>query len=170
MQLAAGEAVVDAFQTAMILAMTGILIVLMIRLRHVGWTLAVLAPLLLAAAVTGAIMVLAEIPFNFANVIALPLLLGIGVDNGIHLVHRGHVDMPGHGNLLHTTTTRAIAVSNLTTLCSFGTLSLSPHPGTASMGYVLTIGLALTLLFTLLLLPAMLRPEPEQGVAAPPTP
>ena len=85
----------------------------------------------------------------------MPLLLGIGVDNGVHMVHRARAapDAP----LLRTSTARAVVLSALTTVCGFGNLAYSDHPGTASMGQVLTIGLALTLFATLLLVPALLR-------------
>ena len=129
-------------------------VVLVVRLRSVTTAGLVLVPLLLGGAATGAFMVLVDMPLNFANVIALPLLLGVGVDNGIHMVHRREHGMPAHGNLLETTTARAVLFSALTTLCSFGNLAISPHPGMASMGIVLTVGVVFMLLCTLVLLPA----------------
>jgi predicted RND superfamily exporter protein len=109
------------------------------------------------AVFTGAATVVLDIPFNFANVIALPLLLGIGVDSGIHMVHRFRTALPQHGNLLATSTARAVLFSALTTICGFGNLALSPHPGTASMGLLLTLGLGFTLVCTLIVLPALLE-------------
>ncbi len=101
------------------------------------------------------------VPFNFANVIALPLLLGVGVDNGIHMVHRMRAAPPAGGNVLETSTARAVVASGLTTIFSFGNLAFSPHPGTASMGLVLSVGLFITLLASLVVLPAMLAGEPR---------
>ncbi|MBI1375114.1 MAG: MMPL family transporter [Phycisphaera sp.] len=164
LHLESGDAIVNAFRTAMLYAIIGITLVILLQLRHVGHTLAVLLPLLLGGALTTAIMVLIDLPFNFANVIALPLLLGIGVDNGIHMVHRSRNTLPGHGNLLETVPARAVLYSTITTICSFGNLSLSPHPGTASMGLVLTIGIVVILACTLILLPALLNPR-EIGAA-----
>jgi predicted RND superfamily exporter protein len=129
---------------------------LAIFLRSAIDTLLVLGPILLAASVTIAVAVLLNLPFNFANIITLPLLLGIGVDNGIHMVHRMKVAPPGDGNVLQTSTSRAVLFSSLTTICSFGNLAFSPHVGMASMGTLLSIGLFASLLTTLILLPVLL--------------
>lgn len=149
----AGEVVVSAFRDAFIYAAVFVTVVLLVVLRSPGDTLRVLVPLALACALTAAATVVVGIPFNFANVIALPLLLGVGVDNGIHMIHRARFAPPQHGNLLATGTARAVLLSALTTVFSFGNLAFSPHPGTASMGQVLTIGILVALACTLILLP-----------------
>jgi predicted RND superfamily exporter protein len=95
--------------------------------------------------------------FNFANVIALPLLLGVGVDNGIHIVHRMRSEPPLDGNLSGTSTSRAVLASGLTTIASFGNLAFASHLGMSSMGQVLTIGMIAILAATLILLPALLK-------------
>lgn len=154
LQMASADAIVQAFRRAVLLAVIGISLVLLLRLRSLTLTALVLVPLALGGVATGAFMVLVDMPLNFANVIALPLLLGVGVDNGIHMVHRREHGMPAHGNLLETTTARAVLFSALTTLCSFGNLAISSHPGMASMGIVLTVGVVLMLGCTLILLPA----------------
>lgn len=154
--LESGDAVVGAFQQAFLTAfvlIAGLLVVLMRRLRDVGL---VVSPLILAGVLTVATMVLTGMSFNFANVIALPLLLGVGVDNGIHMVNRMRVAPPADGDPLRTSTARAVVVSALTTICSFGNLAFSSHQGMASMGVLLSVGLAYTLICTLVLLPAML--------------
>ena len=92
-------------------------------------------------------------PFNYANVIVLPLLIGIGVDSGIHLVLRHQQVAAGEG-VFGTSTPRAVLFSALTTVASFGSLMLSPHRGTASMGELLSIAIAFTLICTLIVLPA----------------
>jgi hypothetical protein len=104
--------------------------------------------------------VLLDIPFNFADVIVLPLLLGIGVDSGIHLVHRARASREGVSNLLGTSTARAVAFSALTTIASFGSLGLASHRGLATLGQLLTIGVAFTLLCNLLVLPALIILHP----------
>ena len=71
--------------------------------------------------------VVADMPFNFANIIVLPLILGIGVDSGIHLVHRHRRGLAEDGNLLHTSTASAVLFSALTTGASFATLAVSNH-------------------------------------------
>jgi hopanoid biosynthesis associated RND transporter like protein HpnN len=152
----AGEVVVGAFTQALITAVVMIGLLLWFLLRKARDVAAVLTPLILAGLATAAAMSVLDIPFNFANVIALPLLLGIGVDNGIHLVHRMRFAPPRDGNLLASTTARALVLSALTTLCGFGNLAWSPHPGTASMGLVLSIGLAFAVMAALVVTPALI--------------
>lgn len=155
-QLEAGDAVVTAFIEAFSLALAVITLLLLILLRSLRDTLTALAPLLLAALLTAAATVILNIPFNFANIIALPLLLGIGVDNSIHMLYRYHHALPGNGLLLRTSTARAILVSALTTICSIGNLAFSAHLGTASMGLLLAVGITISLLCALVLLPGLL--------------
>ena len=152
----AKKSVVEAFQLAFMFALAIVIIVLAFFLRSAMDTLLVLGPILLAACITIAVAVLLNLPFNFANIIALPLLLGIGVDNGIHMVHRMKIAPPGEGDVLQTSTSRAVLFSSLTTICSFGTLAFSPHVGMASMGTLLSIGLLASLFATLILLPVLL--------------
>jgi predicted RND superfamily exporter protein len=115
----------------------------------------VFAPLALAAVLTVAASVLFELPFNFANVIVLPLLFGLGVASGIHLVTRER-DAAAGQDVMRTSTPRAVVFSALTTIGSFGSIALSSHPGTSSMGILLTIAIALTLACTLIVLPALM--------------
>ena len=154
--LEAGDAVVQAFQQAFLLSLAAITLLLLLLLRPKSDILLVLLPLLLAGALTGAASVLLRIPFNFANIIALPLLLGIGVDSGIHMVHRMRAAPPSSGQILQTSTARAVLYSSLTTICGFGNLAASSHRGMASMGALLTVGIGFTLLCTLVLLPALM--------------
>jgi predicted RND superfamily exporter protein len=122
----------------------------------------------MAAVFTTATAVLIDMPFNMANVMAIPLVLGLGVDNGIHLVLRyreeGCLD-----SLLHSSTTRAIVLSGLTTLAAFGALSVSNHRGISSMGQLLTISIFYLMICTLVVLPAFLawRSGEDTRVAIP---
>ena len=102
-------------------------------------------------------MVLLGLSFNFANVIVIPLLLGVGVDSGIHLVHRARSGGLPDGNLLRSSTARAVVLSALTTIASFGTLGFSSHRGLASLGQLLTLGLAMILVCNLVVLPSLVR-------------
>jgi hopanoid biosynthesis associated RND transporter like protein HpnN len=149
------RAVVRSLQQALTTAVLVITVLLLFLWRTVVDALLVMIPLALAAILTGATSALLDIPFNFADVIVIPLLLGMGVDSGIHLVHRHRTAAPTHGNLLRTTTARAVTFSALTTLASFGTLGFSSHPGMASLGQLLTIGIAFVLLCNLIVLPAL---------------
>lgn len=153
--LESGAVVTDAFREAFFYALAAILLLLAVHTRSWRETGLVLLPLALATAFTGAAMAASGIPLNFANIIALPLLLGYGIDNGIHVIHRRRQMAPGEP-FLATSTARAALLATLTTTASFGTLAFSPHAGTASMGIVLTLGLAFILLTTLLVLPAFL--------------
>ena len=114
-------------------------------------------PLLLTGLLTLATCVIIDLPLNFANVIALPLLFGIGVAFNIYFVlaWRG-----GTQHLLQTSLARAVLFSAATTASAFGSLWLSSHPGTASMGELLMISLAWTLVTTWFVLPALLGPTP----------
>lgn len=154
--LEAGRAVVDAFREALITASVLIFLLILALWRRLRPTLLVAIPLGLAALFTGAVAVLLGIPLNFANVIVIPLLLGMGVDSGIHLVHRFGEGKPEDRNVLQTSTARAVLYSSLTTIASFGTLGLSTHLGMASLGQMLTVGIAMTLVSSLAILPALL--------------
>ncbi len=150
-----GQAVVRAFEQALVSALVLISVVLFLVLRRLLDVGLVLAPLLLAMLITLSVMVLFDLPFNFANVIALPLLLGLGANNGIHMVYRWRAAPPDSGDLLKTSTARGVVFSVLTTMCSFGNLAFTPHQGTASMGLLLALGLTLMLACTLILTPAL---------------
>jgi hopanoid biosynthesis associated RND transporter like protein HpnN len=156
-----GNAVVAALKQAMISAFVVITIFLLILWRRIDDTALVLIPLLLAAALTVATAVLLDIPFNFADVIVLPLLLGIGVDSGIHLVHRARA-AEAESNLLATSTARAVAFSALTTIASFGSLGFATHLGLATLGQLLTLGVGFTIVCNLVVLPALIQLRPPR--------
>ena len=151
---AGGDAVVKAFLQAFGGAFMAITLLLWAIYRHFKHMALVIAPLMLAALLTGATNVLLDNPFNFANVIALPLLLGMGIDSSILIMHRLHFNLSENENLLHSSTTRGIIFSSITTLCSFSSLSFTHHQGMASMGLLLSIGLFFTVVCSLIVLPA----------------
>ncbi len=151
----AGNEVVEAFQQATVFAFIAVCVVLLVVLRRVRDTLLVIFPLVLAAIYTGAASVLLDLPFNFANVIVLPLLFGLGVASGIHLVIRAR-RATDTASLMRTSTPRAVLFSALTTIASFGSLALSGHRGMTSMGQLLTIAIAFTLVCALIVLPALM--------------
>ncbi|MEQ8231539.1 MAG: MMPL family transporter [Gammaproteobacteria bacterium] len=153
----ASRAVTQAFYQAFATAGVCIALLLWIILRRVVEVLVVLAPLLLAGLLTTAWSVLLDVPFNFANIIALPLLMGIGVDSALHIMHRYKTTGRDDVSLMSSSSARAVLFSALTTTASFGNLALSPHAGTASMGVMLSVGLAMTIVCTLVVLPALLR-------------
>ncbi len=150
----AGRAVVRAFQQAFLSSFIVISLLLLVLLRSVIDALLVLVPLVMAGLLTVATSVIFDVPFNFANVIALPLILGVGVDYGVYLVQRGRD--AADGTLLRTGTARAVLYGALITMVNFGNLAFARHPGMVSMGLLLTLGLAMTLLCALVLLPSLL--------------
>ncbi len=151
------ETVRNSFRQALISAILVIWVILWALWRKPAPVLLATAPLLLSSLLTCAMMAIFDLPFQFANVIVIPLLLGIGVDSGIHLVHRAENLKDGAEGLMGTTTARAVFFSALTTTISFGTLALSGHRGLASLGVLLSGGMVLTVFTNLVILPAMLR-------------
>jgi uncharacterized protein len=151
--LKSGDTIVSAFIHAGIYALLVISLLLWAALRRITDVLMTIVPLLVAGAVTLEICVLIKLPLNFANIVALPLLLGIGVAFKIYYVTAWR---EGRTNLLQTSLTRAIFFSALTTATAFGSLWLSSHPGTSSMGKLLALSLLTTLAAVLLFQPALM--------------
>jgi hopanoid biosynthesis associated RND transporter like protein HpnN len=151
----AERTVVRAFIKAAVLAVLVIAVMLWITLRHFGDVLLTLVPLIVAGAVTLELMVLLGEPLNFANVIALPLLLGVGVAFKIYYIMAWRA---GRTNLLQSTLTRAVFFSALTTVTAFGSLSLSNQPGMSSMGKLMALALLCTLAAAVLFQPALMGP------------
>jgi hopanoid biosynthesis associated RND transporter like protein HpnN len=161
----------DSLREALLFSLAAIAALLVLLWgRPVEATIA-LTPLMLAIVLTAACTQIFDISFNFINVCVLPLLLGIGVDSGVHMVHRAREIPVASGRLLTSTTTQAVLFSSLTTLASFGTLVLSDHRGIASLGELLVLGMGFTLAGNLLLLPSLLmlwqgvRQSPAEGDA-----
>jgi hypothetical protein len=146
--------------TAMLAALGGgvvLMAVFLVLLWGSAWdTLLAFFPLALAAVLTCAALVVLGQPFNFANVIVLPMLVGMSIDSGVHLVHR-HRTNPEEADVLATSTARAVFYSALTTMLSFGSLGLAPHRGIAAIGQLLTIGVGLVLVSYVVVLPAVLE-------------
>jgi hopanoid biosynthesis associated RND transporter like protein HpnN len=151
--LKSGDTVVAAFIQAGIYSLLAIAILLWIVLGRFGDMLLTLVPLLLAGVVTLELCVLIGMPLNFANIIALPLLLGVGVAFKIYYIMAWR---SGHTNLLQSSLTRAVIWSALTTATAFGSLWLSQHPGTSSMGKLLALSLVCTLAAAVLFQPALM--------------
>jgi hypothetical protein len=151
--------IVRAFLQAGLWALLSIILLLSVVLRRAIDVLLTLAPLALSGLITLGICVVTGLPLNFENIIALPLLLGIGVAFNIYFVTAWRA---GRGELLQSSLTRAVIFSALTTGTAFGSLWLSHHPGTSSMGKLLALSLACTLVSALLFLPALLGEPPAR--------
>ena len=152
--------IVKAFLEAGLWALLSITALLALTLRRAKDVLLTLAPLTLAGLVTLGTCVAIDLPLNFENIIALPLLFGIGVAFSIYFVMAWRA---GATNLLQSSLTRAVLFSALTTGTAFGSLWYSHHPGTASMGKLLALSLAFTLVASLLFLPALLASVRRRG-------
>ena len=131
-----GRTVTRAFVEAGLLALVAIAILLMIALRRVTDVLLTLVPLLLAGAVTLEICVLDDLALNFANIIALPLLLGVGVAFKIYYIMAWRAGKTG---LLQSTLTRAVVFSAMTNAIAFGSMWASSYPGMSSMGKLMAL-------------------------------
>ncbi|MGZ5932223.1 MAG: MMPL family transporter, partial [Rhizomicrobium sp.] len=153
-----GTTIVNAFIEAGVLSFVVITILLIAVLRRAKDVMLTIIPLVLTGLLTLGTSVAIGMQLNFANVIALPLLFGIGVAFNIYFVMAWRA---GQIDLLQSSLTRAVIFSALTTASGFGSLWLSSHPGTASMGELLMISLAWTLVTTLFFLPALMGEPPK---------
>ena len=160
--LEARRTVLVAFSEAGACALISIFILLWITLRRFGDVLLTLVPLLLAMVVTLELCVIVGLPLNFANIIALPLLLGVGVAFKIYYIMAWR---EGQTNLLQSVLTRAVTFSALTTATAFGSLWFSSHPGTSSMGKLLAISLLTTMMAAALFQPILMGKPREHEKA-----
>src|SRR4030095_14128309 len=174
-----GRVTSGAMEQALSVGLACMFAFLFLLWRSVWDSLLAFFPLALASLVSVAVMVLFGMPFNFANVIVLPMLIAMGADTGVPLVHR-HRTTPEEVDVLGTSTARAVFFSALTTVLCFGSLAFASHRGMAALGKMLTIGVIATLICYVVVLPAVLgwdahrrrggrRREPASaGVAAEP--
>jgi hopanoid biosynthesis associated RND transporter like protein HpnN len=156
----ARNTVVRAFIEAGIFALSAIAILLWIALRRMGDVVLTLLPLIVAGVVTLELCAVFDLPLNFANIIALPLLLGVGVAFKIYYIMAWRA---GKTALLQSSLTRAVIFSAMTTATAFGSLWLSSQPGTSSMGKLMALALVCTMTAAVLFQPALMGPPREKG-------
>ena len=160
---ASGDTVVEAFLQAGVYSILAITLLLAVVLRRARDVILTMLPVLLSGLLTFATCAALDLPLNFTNIIALPLLFGIGVAFNIYFVLAWRA---GETGMLQSSLMRAVVFSALTTATAFGALWLSSHPGTASMGRLLMISLGWELLVTVLFRPALLaRPPASRDTA-----
>lgn len=151
----AGEVVSRAMLQATLVAAFVVSLICIVVLRNLRETVSVLLPLAIAGFLLVGAMVVLALPFNYANVIVLPLIIGLGVDSSIHLaLRKRELDA---GSVFATSTPRAVLFSGLTTVVAFGSLALSSHRGTASMGELLALSIAIVLTTTIVTTPTFLE-------------
>ena len=158
-----GRVVAGAFAEAGVLSFIAITLLLYAVLRRTRDVAITMAPIVLTGLLTMGTCVIIGQPLNFANIIALPLLFGIGVAFHIYFVLAWR---SGGEHLLQSSLTRAVFFSALATATGFGSLWASSHPGTASMGKLLMISLVWTLVSALLFQPALMGPPPKDRAKA----
>ena len=142
-------------QLATILAFFAILVVLAIDFKSIKLSFIAMVPIVSGAIWMVGIMQILGIKFDFSNIMAIPLILGIGIDDAIHIIHRYRIE--GKIPIVLRTAGKAILLTSLTTMVGFGSLGFSPHRGLAGMGHVLAIGVAACFLTSVFVLPAILE-------------
>jgi predicted RND superfamily exporter protein len=147
----------DGLVRAGLYAFAVIAVVLLVDFRKPRTALLALAPLLLAVLFSVGLLALAGVPLNPANMIAFPLILGVGVDNGVHVLHDYLLRRAeGRGSISHAIG-RGVLVKALTTMIGFGTLMISTERGLVGLGLILTLGVGCSMLTALFFLPAVLH-------------
>jgi hypothetical protein len=147
----------NGFQWAGVYAFLAIVVVLLADFRSLRTTLLALAPLAMGLVLTLGILGLFGLPLNPANMIAFPLILGVGVDNGVHVIHDYLLRRAEGRSTISYAIGRGVLVKALTTMLGFGTLMISSQRGLIGLGFILTVGVGCCLLTALVFLPAVLR-------------
>jgi len=150
-----GEVVVLTFRIAIGISLCVVFTLLVLTLKSFRDAIFVLLPITLAALMTTATSVLIDMPFNMTNVVVIPLIMGLGIDNGIHVFMRFRSGASLE-EMMISSTPRAVLLSALTTLAAFGSLAVSGHPGMHSIGVLLSFSVIYLVFCTLVVLPAML--------------
>jgi len=151
------QLMIDGYVNAGLYALAAIFLYLMLTLRNLKTTLLVLIPTLAGAVLTLGLMRLTGIQFNMANLVILPLILGIGVVDGVHIMHRCRESSECGTNVISKSTGQAVILTSLTTMIGFGSLMVADHQGVYSVGLVLTLGVGSCMITSITLLPALMK-------------
>ncbi|MDP6625211.1 MAG: MMPL family transporter [Nitrospinota bacterium] len=153
-----------------IFALIAIIIFIWISFRNCYCVLLAILPLALGSFWTLGLMGLFNLQFNLANLVILPLIIGIGVDNGIHIVHRYRDTSGSMVSPVYTSTGKAVILSSLTTMVGFGSLMVASHRGIHSIGVLLTLGVGCCMIASITVLPAILKSARQKGWTPKPVP
>jgi len=145
----------ESYETAAWYSLAAIAILVLIHFRSLLTVVLALAPVAIGSLWLGGLMGFFNISFNPANIMTLPLVIGIGVTNGIHILNRFAEEQTP--NILARSTGKAVLVSGLTAIAGFGSLILGKHQGIQSLGYVMSAGIATCMIAGLTFLPALLN-------------
>ena len=149
--------IVDSYIHAAVYAIMAIFILLLLDFRSVADSICSMVPVSVGFLGAFGLIGLIDVPLNFANIIVLPMIFGIGVDAGVHMVHRWRLEPYGRPAGLSGATGRGITLTMITTMIGFGSLLLAEHRGIQSLGVVMLAGLGVTLLACYCILPPLLR-------------
>ena len=144
-----------SYEEAALYSLAAISLMILVHFRSVGSVILALLPVVIGSIWLGGIMGYFGIPLNPANIMTLPLVIGIGVTNGIHILNRFAEEQTP--SILAKSTGKAVLVSGLTTIAGFGSLALAKHRGIESLGYVMATGVATCMIAGLTFLPALLN-------------
>jgi uncharacterized protein len=158
------ELLKNSYEQAAWYSLGAIVLLILFHFRSLSSVILALLPVAIGAAWLGGVMGLFKIPFNPANIMTLPLVIGIGVTNGIHILNRFAEEQ--HPSILARSTGKAVFVSGLTTIAGFGSLILAKHRGIQSLGYVMATGITTCMLAALTFLPALLNLIARSGGSA----
>jgi hopanoid biosynthesis associated RND transporter like protein HpnN len=148
---------IDAYVRAGLYALAAIFLYLMLALRNLRTTFLVMLPTLAGAVLTLGLMRLTGVQFNLANLVILPLILGIGVVDGVHVLHRNREEPECGKNVISKSTGQAVILTSLTTMIGFGSLMVADHQGVYSVGLVLMLGVGSCMITSVTLLPALIK-------------
>ncbi|MDP7029100.1 MAG: MMPL family transporter [Phycisphaerales bacterium] len=149
--------IVRAYVTSGLLAMAVVLILLLLDFRSIADAFGAMLPVFIGFPCTFGFMALVDLNLNFANLMVLPLIFGIGVDSGVHVVHRWKSNPKVRPPGLWGGTGSGILMTTVTTAIGFGALMIAEHRGIRSLAIVMVVGLAVTLAASWTVLPALLR-------------
>ncbi len=153
LMLLVNEAMVRDGKKALIAAALVIILLLLLDLKNITSALTAMIPLVFGTLWMVAMMSVLGIKLNFVNIVAVPVIIGIGVDNGIHIIHRWRQEGIGGINKATAKVGHAILMTALTTMIGFGSIGFYTHRGMASLGYVLFIGVGFCFVSSILVLP-----------------
>ena len=142
---------------ALILAVVAVVLLLLIDFRSLRFAFLAMIPLIAGAVWMGGLMKLLGMKLDISNIIAFPLIIGIGIDDGVHLIHRYRMEGWQRIGTIFANTGKAILLTSLTTMIGFGSLMFMTHRGMASMGTVLVIGIGSCFITTVLILSPAFR-------------
>jgi hypothetical protein len=148
--------ITSGFYRAVAVGAVMVFLILLLDYRRLGPALLALVPLLIGMIWMLGCMRLLNLQFNFANLVAVPLIIGVGIDNGVHIVHRLLYEGDEGMSIVLRHTGRAILIASLTTMIGFGSLALASHRGMSGLGFILLLGVGSCLITSTLVLPNLL--------------